>query len=129
MLVSLTVKQAGGFPNIKLVNYDWLITSITNKLKSDESNFQFATKAAETNSKGKKRARSETPVKVNPIAHESPDGPPAKKQKDGNKAKSSSLRIPLDETCNAPGKCLQAPLCTMKTPSNSGDRLPSVHWR
>jgi hypothetical protein len=90
---SFIVKQASQLPAINIINYEWLMTSVNDKAKSDGC-------------KGKKRTRSETPIDVNPLRQEVTKGLRAKKQKYGNKAKSGSLRIPLDETCNAPGKCL-----------------------
>ncbi|KAI9812723.1 MAG: hypothetical protein M1827_004479 [Pycnora praestabilis] len=61
--------------------------------------------------KGKKRGRggvSSSKVKEEKVKGESPDidqeeQPPAKKQKDGQKAKSSSLAVPLDEGCPLAG--------------------------
>ena len=113
-MLSFIVKQAGRLPAINIVDYEWLMTSVSEGAKSGGC-------------KAKKRTRSETPLDVNDLVQEVSKGPGAKKQKHGNKAKSGSLRIPLDETCNAPGKCFQALPCIVKTPSKAGDRLPSVY--
>lgn len=55
-----------------------------------------SSKANVTESIGKKRARSLTPSEE----HHSP----VKKHKDGQRAKSGSLQIPVDETCPLAGK-------------------------
>ena len=55
--------------------------------------------------KGKKRARSPTPVIEDPSdVDDSGEQPPTKKQKDAQKAESSSLLIPVDETCPLAGE-------------------------
>lgn len=69
-------------------------------MKADEGAYEVTKVMNNPKSKCKKRARSATPVQTG-IAYE--DAPAAKKPKEGNKAKSRSLHIPLDETCTLSG--------------------------
>ena len=59
--------------------------------------------ATKTQDKGKKRGRNSKVKEESPEADEEAP-PPAKKQKDGQKAKSKALNIPVDEGCALQGK-------------------------
>lgn len=117
--VSITVKEARKFPDIKLVNFDWLTASINSRRRADESQFAFEadynpddatnspgpTPFQQNKGKGKKRQRSPSPIeKDSSDAEESVEQPPTKRHKDVQKAKSASLLIPVDETCPLAGK-------------------------
>ena len=68
-------------------------------------------KDEEENDKGKRRPRA-SPVKdeslkvEDDVKNEDDESPPAKKQKDGQKAKSRSINIPVDEGCPLQGESL-----------------------
>lgn len=139
------VMQATQFPQVKLVNYQWLGHTIALQQLQDEATYEIdasvatnapsakaasPSDAAATHStratsspistkspaaasatavtKGKKRARNEMlaiPVYEDSSAdEEDADHSPTKKRKDGQKAKSSSLRVPVDEHCPLAGK-------------------------
>ena len=142
VLISVKVQEASKFPDIKIVNFDWLTASIESQIRADETQFEFgqtgpnedgtkssmgASPSKVSKSKGKKRARSPTPIEEDPSdvdeagekpysdvdeAGEKPhsdvdeagEQPPTKKHKDVQRAKSGSLLIPVDETCPLAGK-------------------------
>lgn len=54
-------------------------------------------------SKGKKRTRSGKLKEESPDAKDSTSPPPAKKQKDGQKARSENVIVPIDEGCTLKG--------------------------
>lgn len=56
----------------------------------------------------KKRTRNGTVKAASPESDEEEQKPPAKKQKDSQKAKSTNLNIPIDEGCNLKGSSSQA---------------------
>ena len=120
-LVSVTVQEASKFPDIKIVNFDWLTASINGQVRADESQFTFEqtnsnhdedtsltvpgpSKQDDNKEKGRKRPRSPTPVKEDPAESEdSVVQPPTKKHKDAQIAKSGSLFVPVDEMCPLSG--------------------------
>lgn len=100
------VKDASNYPDIRIVDFEWLNNSLSSKSKIDEDGYLLdptqedavigsdTLVAASTASKKRRRADDD-------------DDPPAptnlKKskvmQKDGQKAKSRSMNIPVDEHC------------------------------
>ncbi|MCJ1453687.1 hypothetical protein MMC28_004035 [Mycoblastus sanguinarius] len=103
---SLKFKQAGEASDVKIVTYDWLLASANNKLKADEGAFSIVQPVSSQNgrsTKGKKRAHSPTPVKTDSSDEDTDSKPPAKKSKDGQKAKTRALQIPVDEMCSLAG--------------------------
>ena len=88
---------------------EWLLDSVEAKKKVKETQYLMATiPKSKDNSNGKKRAHAES-VEDNKQS-QATDGnneqePPAKKQKDGQKVKSESVRIPIDEGCPLGRKC------------------------
>lgn len=96
----LTVKTAVGINGLKIVSIEWLRVSIDDNSKADEDSFPVTPAASNPTAMGKKRARSASPIQAYTAQK---DGPLAKKPKEGNIAKSRSLRIPLDETCPLAG--------------------------
>ena len=77
VLISVKVQEASKFPDIKIVNFDWLTASIESQIRADETQFSFgqtgpnedgtkssmgASPSKVSKSKGKKRARSPTPI-------------------------------------------------------------------
>lgn len=109
----LPVRQASEFPNISCVKFDWILDSIYAKRKFDESEYLMSkADTKKETSKGKKRTRSETPVKAEVTDDDDNIKPLPKKQKDGQNAKSASLHVPLDEGCMFAGK-----LCLCSGPS------------
>ena len=106
-VLTTTVKQAGEASDVKIVTYDWLLASANNKLKADEGAFSIVQPVSSQNgrsTKGKKRAHSPTPVKTDSSDEDTDSKPPAKKSKDGQKAKTRALQIPVDEMCSLAGK-------------------------
>ncbi|KAK4696850.1 hypothetical protein P7C71_g1138, partial [Lecanoromycetidae sp. Uapishka_2] len=97
---STKVKQAAEVTDLRIVSIDWLRASTNGNVKADEDAFPVGKAGGKPDIKGKKRARSATPLQVDTTYG---DTPPAKKSKQGNKAKSKSLRIPLDDTCSLGG--------------------------
>lgn len=117
------VQEASKFPDIKIVNFDWLTTSINSQLRADEAQFSFdqtpsspddtTSSMGPTNSKqngsrgkGRKRPRSPSPINDHSSesgAEEAEEQPPAKRHKDVQRANSGSLVIPVDETCPLAG--------------------------
>ncbi|MCJ1473966.1 hypothetical protein MMC13_002622 [Lambiella insularis] len=59
--------------------------------------------AKKVEAKGKKRGRNGKGKEESPDVEETSSPPPAKKQKDGQKAKSGNLNIPVDEGCGLGG--------------------------
>lgn len=100
------MKDASNYPDIRIVDFEWLNNSLSSKSKIDEDGYLLdptqedavigsdTLVAASTASKKRRRADDD-------------DDPPAptnlKKskvmQKDGQKAKSRSMNIPVDEHC------------------------------
>lgn len=85
------------------MSLEWLLDSVEAKKKVSEIQYSMTNMpGSKDDSNGKKRARAESAEDDKP-APTSNDGkkqePPAKKQKDGQKAKSGSVRIPIDEGC------------------------------
>lgn len=100
---SASVKQAGDVSNLKIVSLEWLLDSVEAKKKVKETQYLVTNMPGSKDvSRGQKRARAESAEDDKP-APTSNDGnkqePPAKKQKDGQKAKSRSIRIPIYEGC------------------------------
>ena len=126
VLVSVKVLEASKFPDINIVSFDWLTTSINSQIRSDESQFSFdqrgsdqddatssinpkPSKENDSKGKGKKRPRSPTPVEEDSSdIDETGEPSPKKRHKDVQKAKSGSLLIPVDETCPLAGKTVFA---------------------
>lgn len=151
VLGSVKVQEASKFPDIKIVNFDWLMTSINSQLRADEAQFSFdqtpsspddtTSSMGPTNSKqngsrgkGRKRPRSPSPINDHSSesgAEEAEEQPTAKRHKDVQRANSGSLVIPVDETCPLAGK--DSPNCGLfdvRAMAIDGNRHPSsVHWR
>lgn len=122
VLVSIKVQEASRFPDIKIVSFDWFMTSINSHVRADEtyysfdqtdsnsddttsSNGQIPSQHNDAKSKGRKRPRSPTPIEEDPSDVEDfEEQAPAKKHKDVQIATSGSLLIPVDETCPLAGK-------------------------
>ena len=122
VLVSIKVQEASKFPDIKIVSFDWFMTSINSHVRADETHYSFdqaesspdnttsskgqtPPQHSDTKSKGRKRPRSPTPIEEGPSdLEDSEEQAPAKKHKDVQIATSSSLMIPVDETCPLAGK-------------------------
>ena len=118
----MKVQEASRFPNIKIVNFDWLTASTNSQSRADEAQFSFGqtdsnrndatnsmgptlSKESEIKGKGRKRPRSPTPIGDEPFnAGEAMQNPSTKRHKDVQRATSSSLLIPVDETCHLAGK-------------------------
>ncbi|KAL9116416.1 MAG: hypothetical protein Q9187_007060, partial [Circinaria calcarea] len=115
------VKQASDLADIRVVSLDWLLKSIEEGEKLDEDKYLMANsdatavkdddvededvndKAAQDSKTSKKRARNGKVKGASPECDEEEQKPPAKKQKDSQKAKSTNLNIPIDEGCNLKG--------------------------
>jgi len=142
--VGLIVIQAVQFPLIKIVDFHWLVDSVSRQQRQSEAAHEIkvptgdstdtrmtvspiviedppsaapaatvvneesaaspaATVKAPTVPKGRKRPRNATvPIYVDLSADDSVGDAkqsPPKKRKDGQKAKSTSLRVPVDEHC------------------------------
>lgn len=97
------VKQAGNDPKIKIVSLVWLLDSVAAKKHVKETQYLMTNMPDSKDvSKGKKRARADSAEDDKPARTSNDDNkqePLAKKQKDGQKAKSGSIRIPIDEGC------------------------------
>ncbi|SLM34132.1 poly-ribose polymerase [Lasallia pustulata] len=97
------VKQASDRPNTKIVSLEWLLDSVEAKKKVKETQYLVAaTPKSKDITNGKKRARAESVGNDKPsqaLDGNNKQEPPAKKQKHGQKAKSESIRIPIDEGC------------------------------
>lgn len=124
--------QAVQFPLIKIVDFHWLVDSVSRQQRQSEAAHEInvptgdstdtrmaapgatvvneesaaspaATVKAATVPKGRKRPRNATvPIYVDLSADDSVGDArqsPLKKRKDGQKAKSTSLRVPVDEHC------------------------------
>ena len=122
VLVSIKVQEASKFPDIKIVSFDWLLTSINSHVRADETKFSFGqgntsldnatspkghipSQQNDTKSKGRKRPRSPTPIEEDSSdVEDSEEQAPTKKHKDVQMATSGSLLIPVDETCPLAGK-------------------------
>ena len=122
VLVSMIVLEAGRFPDINIVSLDWLRASIDGHVRADEAQFSFTqtsssrgnatsskgltpSKQKETKGKGSKRPRSSTSIEDDPSdVEDSEVHVTVKRHKDGQTATSSSLLIPVDETCPLAGK-------------------------
>ena len=122
MLVSTIVLEAGRFPGINIVSFDWLTASIDSHIRADEAQFSFTqtdssrsnatsskdltpSKQKETKGKGRKRPRSSTSIEDDASDVDGSEVKlTAKKHKDVQTATSSSLLIPVDETCPLAGK-------------------------
>ena len=122
VLVSMIVVEAGRFPDINIVSLDWLRASIDGHVRADEAQFSLTqtnssrsiatsskglapSKQEETKGKGSKRPRSSTSIEDGPSdVVDSEAHVTAKRHKDGQTATSSSLLIPIDETCPLAGK-------------------------
>lgn len=147
VLVSIKVQQASKFPDIKIVSFDWLLTSINSRVRADEAQFSYdqtgsnhATAASlkspppskqnDTKGKCRKRPRSPTPIEESPSDVEEPKvESPTKKHKDVQKATSGSLLIPVDETCPLAGKTSERQTLEMASTTVDANRNSScVHW-
>ena len=85
------------------MSLEWLLDSVEAKKKVKEAQYLMANvPEPKDNTKGKKRARAdsaEDDKPSQPLNDDDREEPPAKKIKDGQKAKSGSIQIPLDEGC------------------------------
>ena len=122
VLVAMIVLEAGGLPAINIVSLDWLTASVDSHVRADEAQFSFdqtdssrsnatgskgltPSKQKETKGKGRKRPRSPTSIEDDPSdVEDSEVHVTAKRHKDVQTATSSSLLIPVDETCPLAGK-------------------------
>lgn len=90
------------------MSLEWLLDSVEAKKKVEETQYLMTNMPDSKNdSKGKKRARTNSAEEDKPTLTSNDDNkqePPAKKQKDGQKAKSGSIRIPIDEGCTVDRK-------------------------
>lgn len=148
MLVSIKVKEASKFPDIKIVSFDWLTASINSQVRADEAQFSFGqsdssqdvaassmdptpSQQNDTKGKGRKRPRSPTPIEEIPSdVDEALEEPPAKKHKDVQRAKSGSLLIPVDETCPLAGKTSNLEFFHVESIlTNDNRNSSSIHWR
>ena len=134
------MKQASDLSDIKIVSLDWLLKSVEEGEKLDEDKYLMANSnsaavedqdvededvkvedAKDDNVKkgdtGKKRTRNGKVKAASPESDEEEPKPPAKKQKDSQKAKSSNLNIPIDEGCSLLGLIPQAYFCVLLTRS------------
>ena len=120
-IVSVLVQEASKFPDIKIVNFDWLTATINSRVRADEANFALgqtdvdcnnatnssvppAPKQNDVKSKSRKRLRSPTPSEGEFSNSEDFESQAhIKKPKDVQRASSSSLFIPVDETCPLAG--------------------------
>ena len=146
-LVSVKVQEARKFPDIKIVSFDWLTASIKSHIRADEDHFSFSQTDSDQDEainskqpmpsakndnkgKGKKRPRSPTPTEEVPSdAEDSAEQMPTKKHRDVQRATSSSLLIPVDETCPLAGKTCHRKLFWIETLMTGGHRnSSSIHW-
>lgn len=122
VLVSIKVQEASKFPDIKIVSFDWLMTSIKSHVRADETQFTFdqadpspdkatspkghvPSQHNDTKGKGRKRPWTPTLIEEDPSDVEDfEEQAPAKKHKDVQIATSGSLLIPVDETCPLAGE-------------------------
>lgn len=133
-LVTTTVTEAVRHQVAHIVDYDWLSSSISAKLRQNEdahdidlshlpdtaqsdapttatqdaSKSPVKTANAATASKPRKRARNDPMAIQDDVSasQETEDQSPSKKRKDSQKASSTSLRIPVDEHCHLVGTFL-----------------------
>ncbi|KAL9632033.1 MAG: hypothetical protein Q9164_005560 [Protoblastenia rupestris] len=95
------VKQARDISTIKIVSYRWLTASIDAHVHLDEDDYLLSNQASQpekgANAKVKKRARSASPNQGEPLAHAAASESPKNRHVDGQKAKSASVLVPLDE--------------------------------
>lgn len=126
-----TVKQASDLSDIKIVSLDWLLKSVEEGEKLDEDKYLMANSNSATvkdedvededvkdedvkddkvkkSDAGKKRTRNGKVKAASPESDGEEQKPPAKKQKDSQKAKSGNLNIPIDEGCNLQGLTSEA---------------------
>lgn len=103
------VKRAADFPGIEIVGLDWLLETIRTKRKIDESLHHMGKSGITAAIKGKADDKRKKRTRDGKIKAESPEPddeeevPPAKKQKDGQKASSRAPQVPVDEGLNSPG--------------------------
>ena len=102
--------QASRTPAIRVVSYDWLLSSVNSHQKLDETQFAMlesdqVTPQISAASESMKRARSKTPVNDGPLeTKESFQRPPSKKFKETQKARTRGLHVSVDETCTLAGE-------------------------
>ena len=124
----MIVLEAGSFPDINIVSFDWLTASIDSHVLANEAQFSFTqtgpsqsnaksskdltpSKQKETKGKGRKRPRSSISIEDDPSdVDDSEVNLTAKRHKDVQIATSSSLQIPVDETCPLAGKAPDFPM-------------------
>ena len=123
----MSVQQASKHSDIQIVSIDWLLDSFKANARADESTYLLANAnsrkhdtepdedperiddpqveedTGQKSNKGKKRARDPESIQPASLELESQGEPPAKKFRDGQKAKSKSLQVPVDEGCNLAG--------------------------
>lgn len=147
VFVSVKVKEASQFPDIKIVNFDWLISTVNSQVRADEAQFSFdqtgssqyaarnsmSPTPSKKNTKGKsrKRPRSPTPVESDPFDVDKPaESSPTKRHKDVQTAKSNSLLIPVDETCPLAGNTFnREPFFVEAIPTDGDRNASSIHRR
>ena len=112
LTLPMSVLAARAHANVEIVNVEWLRDKVKGTQTIDTT--QPSTTQQDTHhdpilsgtSKDKKRSRKEVSPSSELSDLDAPydlEEPPLKKAKDGQKAKSSSLRIPVDEMCSLAG--------------------------
>ena len=94
------MQQASNNSEIKVVGYEWLVDSISARKKASEEKYEMAQPAVkDVGKKGKKRARSETPVAAESASKQEQEQqkPPDKKLKNGQSSTSRPITVPVDE--------------------------------
>ena len=127
----ISVKQAKEYSNIQIVSIDWLLDSLEADARADESNYlltssdslakgdatakqdpetgndnQVEKEASKKTNTGIKRTRNSDLDESISLDPKSQGQPQAKKIRDGQKAKSCSLQVPVDEGCNLTGNLI-----------------------
>lgn len=137
----ISVKQAKEDSDIGIVSIDWLLDSLEAGARADESNYfltdsdslakgdaeaegdsktgndnQAENGAIAKAEKGKKRTRHFDSDESTSLDPKSEGQPPAKKIRDGQKAKSNSLQVPVDGGCDLAGNFIPVilPLLSLK---------------
>jgi poly [ADP-ribose] polymerase 2/3/4 len=114
-----TDKQAASVDGCKVVSIDWLLDCEKSKKRLKEDKYIFgvdpakdASQAVDTSQAANGAVDTSVDVSANkkksskkrsqpaPTDPDSDEGPPSKKQKDGQVAKEKSLHVPIDEGCS-----------------------------
>ena len=86
-----------------MVSYDWLVDSLEQRTKLDEGSYIIGGSTvqprprAKKNEPSKKRAQNDLSARQGDNDRVATSEPPAKRHKDGQKASSLSIFIPLDD--------------------------------